>query len=678
MSQSLKQTTLNFSRWNKRPRTDDNQDGDRSIRLTPPSSSIPSPDEARRSKFSQTHATPLSIAPSVKVQSADTWSDPDIPLLKAASVSFTSSDLPLSSSSQRIVRNGERMVTNSDEDEDSSSLEDLDNMIRLKEPENSEGFLEQTGKVPRGGSGAPERTSGRGKAARNSSLVAKGTEYKYSLAVLAEQRRHLQASGENVAKINAILEARRQAQPLVGQNSSMNGLHNESAIDAVMNNRGDEEDVDRLKDALRRTEALHRDKTWSFFRAETEDEIIGGPPEFPNLEDSQLRPILQNVISRQQAFLNGFVEDFATKKDLPDELLLWIIESTCSERRQELRFSYMRIVEELGLRKDDILSPQRINNLFRRIGASDEALEMQKPITSSPTVSEGADSTLQDHLLPLLGLIHALAGALRPDSCVHAICTLCRLLLDHQVVGNCSVVTAINETLNGLIESIPNLLNEQVLQDALLTIHGSVDDPALCLQLVRNLPVYTSRMAVFRRRLALAFFFQDTDYLKTPEEDLTVDMTSIAAYIQTPRFTISKKTDYAQLTASMAMLDIGIDAGDPLLPFPTSKEEQKFDSAVDLLSGRLKGLSTQIVGGSALNMQRTEAKEIIDALQRRLSCAVRSKPLSKKSILLDPAASHEAEKERMMDYLNQAKSKAFGGSLTDVTDKNINQISTYE
>lgn len=676
MSQSLKQTTLNLNRWKKRPVTDNRQDRDRSVRPTTPSVSQVSHDKATRLKGSQAQTKPTSIAPTTKLPSPDALPRVSIPLPETASLSFNSHQLPLASSSQRIVRNGERMVTDSDENDDSSSLEDLDNLITLKEGEDGRVHFGQADGGLRGGSGALQRTSGHNKAASDPQLAAKATEYQYSLAALAEQRRYLQTSGEDVAKVNALLDARRQPPSMTGQSPNSRMPPDESLIDAVMNERGDEEDVGRLKDALRRTEALYHDNMWSFFHARPEPEVAGSLV-FPELQNDPLQPILQHRRSRQQAFLNGFVEDYATKGDLPDELVLWILDSVCSEKQQDLRLSYVHVLKELSLRNQNFLNCQRIENLFRKIGATDEALEMQKPISTSFTLVAKREGFIQDHLDSILGLIQSLAGTLEVMSSKYAICTVCRLLLDHLVVSNCSLLASIAETLNSLIESFPDRLYERVLQDVLPTIYGSIDDPTLRLQLIRNLPVYTYRTAVFRRRLALAFFFHDREYLMKPEIDSIVDLTSIATYIETPRFAINKKTDYAQLMASMALLDIGIDMGDPVLPFRTSKEEQNFDSAVDLLSTRLKGLSTQIVGASTLNMRRTESKEIIDAIQRRLSYTVRSRPLLKTSILGSPAAGQAGEKERMTEYLDHARSKAVSGSPVDVINTSNEQIFTH-
>ena len=548
------------------------------------------------------------------------------------------------------------MVTNSDEDDDSSSLEDLDAVLKIEKPKMRDQLPQP---VDRGRMGSGKN--------RLTSKAQKTPNYKYSLAVLVEQQQQLQRSEVDVAQANATLDKRRENPSANGQPAGANGLPNENMIDAVMSRTGDGEEVDRLKEALRRTEALRQDPAWSFFRADFHVDSDNAL-QSPDLTDHPLQHILHDTKSRQQAFLNGYVEDYAMRDDLPEELLLWILENAYLEPREDLRLSYIKVFADTGSR-GDLLSTNIIDRLFRYIGACGEALNLEKPIVPSTAADRGAEDMLRERVPSTLLLIKTLSKTLTPDSRAHAICLLCRLLLDSQVVHDCNVMTALDEALNSLIELAPEISYESELYQSLIKVYGSVTDPRLRLQLVSHLSVYDFRTAVFRRRLALAFFFEDTKYLKIPATEPMIDLNSIAAYLQTPRFRITKKTDYAELASSLALLDIGIDGGDPPLPFATKKDERCFDEAVDRLSMRLKDISSQIVGASALDMRRTEAKDILHAMQRRLTYAVRSQPYVKKSFLADSEADHASEKKGMSDYLDSTKTGVADNPLVDITNR---------
>ncbi|KAL8732366.1 MAG: hypothetical protein Q9166_002764 [cf. Caloplaca sp. 2 TL-2023] len=155
-------------------------------------------------------------------------------------------------------------------------------------------------------------------------------------------------------------------------------------------------------------------------------------------------------------------------------------------------------------------------------------------------------------------------------------------------------------------------------------IYPSVQDPSLQLQLLRNLPSSSSRQNLLRRRLALAFFFYDPSFLSKDREKL-VDMKVITRHLSTSNFVVNSETDYPGLAASIAILAIGLDDGDPP-PADADKEAiTAFNDDLDALAQRIKGMSTQIVGTGASHMKRNAAKEVLESFHSRLVYAVRTK-----------------------------------------------------
>ena len=166
------------------------------------------------------------------------------------------------------------------------------------------------------------------------------------------------------------------------------------------------------------------------------------------------------------------------------------------------------------------------------------------------------------------------------------------------------------------------------------------------------IPPLHLRLILFRQRLALAFFFQDSRYLSKQPEDL-VDLKSIADHLQPPQFTINNATDYAELAASIGILSIGIDSGNPPPPGSTKDDEIAFNSDVDTLSSKIRVMFTQIIDTSASQMKRTEAKEILEGLHSRLRFAIRTRPPPKKSVFGD---SHvKPLQERMEAFVVRGK-----------------------
>lgn len=166
------------------------------------------------------------------------------------------------------------------------------------------------------------------------------------------------------------------------------------------------------------------------------------------------------------------------------------------------------------------------------------------------------------------------------------------------------------------------------LQTVLTTVYHTITDATLRLQLLQTIPAWSSRLLLLRQRLALAFFFQDSRYLSKPPENL-VDLKAITRRLGGPPFLIRRETDFGELAASIGIVSIGIDCGDPP-PSPATKEEDAaLNQDVDSLSSRINYMFSDIVDTGASHMKRTEAKEVLEGFQRRLEYTIRTRPKKK-------------------------------------------------
>jgi len=184
-------------------------------------------------------------------------------------------------------------------------------------------------------------------------------------------------------------------------------------------------------------------------------------------------------------------------------------------------------------------------------------------------------------------------------------------------------------------------------------IHRPVNDWGLRLQLLRHLPAFLEVSLLIRRRLSLAWFFDDSSYLGgLPNGRL--DCLKVASFLRDPRFDINNATDYGSLAASMATLDIAIDAADR--PFPLTKQDEvAFNRDIDLIAANLKVMFTQIIDSGLSNIRRTEAKEVLEATYARLVFAVRTKRPPKTSIFGESTLGEE--RDAMRDWVHAKKQK---------------------
>lgn len=160
--------------------------------------------------------------------------------------------------------------------------------------------------------------------------------------------------------------------------------------------------------------------------------------------------------------------------------------------------------------------------------------------------------------------------------------------------------------------------------------HSTVDSQ-LRLQLVSNLPAYAPALGLLRRRLALAFFFEDSSYLSKGPQDL-LNLDTVTDRLLRRAFDIKVNTDYAQLAARISILDIGIDHGISSLDMCDPASETFFNREVDSLAKKIKAMFTGLIDSGASHMSRTEAKEVLRIVHYRLIYAVRTKQEPKSSL----------------------------------------------
>ena len=178
-------------------------------------------------------------------------------------------------------------------------------------------------------------------------------------------------------------------------------------------------------------------------------------------------------------------------------------------------------------------------------------------------------------------------------------------------------------------------------------VFNSITDASLRLRLLQSILASSYRLILLRRRLALACFFQDIGYSRQQTDD-TLDLNRIARHLEGPHFMISNATNYGELAARIGLLSIAIDSGDPSSTPCNTEEEKVFNQDVDVLSLKIKSMFADIVDTGASHMGRTEAKEVLEAFQYRLSYGIRTKVPPKKCMFGDSTFESAAMMETFM------------------------------
>ena len=614
-----------------------------------------------------------------------------------ANRSFESS---MSSSSHRVERYGEVLITASDE-EDSDELLDLDQLLNRKPI--------QLKLLPV--SKDQERTSRK--------LLKRDSKPKYvdtSRDDEAKFNKLMEQTKKDLIKYDDYKEAvqvvkqldrnQSEATDPVQKNQEDRGI----TADRIMTRVGelDSEKAEKFAQALDRTELVHGQQIWSFFdtnisRDESKHQIDSvssisrnqddstsdcikcntrgtdiivisddeeesstsicktcersGPgsssispakTSTSNLIDTQWpefkhRPgwsIYKNVAQRELAFLGGVFEQAAAHGQLPDQLYLWILQQSFHEPREDLRQSYRTI---LKYSEKSISSSQAFNciqNSLKELGASDEAISV-----SAPIIKVSADpshvpqlSVSRDLLVAWLQNVGTLSNHLHVVDGIKVLHWLLVLTLDSAIPFDTPILVELQHALENCIGSFDDTITGQAMVDGYIgCFFDKTGDVYSQLQSLNIFPITTEMVSRKRRRLAAASFFEDSALLELDpflfEYDvLCTFLLNVKKHLDTnQQFQMNSKTDYRKVAALLSCLDIAI--GDGNVP-DTSDSIQvgRFNAAVDALIETVQVKFARIQANGAAHISRTETKDILEAMERRLRFAVRTEPKRKRGI----------------------------------------------
>ncbi len=379
------------------------------------------------------------------------------------------------------------MIRNSDgeSDSDTSSLADIDTILDIHEreesstpPEAALPFLAIESSVDNTRENETRRNRKSHRSSPRKSAILGRSSDRMSLAMLAKQRKQYETSREEITTASALLELHKRHEAQAHQKVlDKSGSQHASLIDTVMQHCGDEEEVDRLKIAIRRTEALNYNRTWSFFDKDDGGQGLG-LPEFPTVNSDQLATMFSDTSSQQQSFASGFVGEYAFKETLPDEILLWIMNATCLEPRSDLREPYSISMQQVPPSTTPLLTPDRIKTLFEKVGASDEALDTKRPVTPRVVISEKVQNPRRPKLLSLLDYLCGAALSLDTTSRQYIVCLLCRLLLDHTIAHDRRILRAVESVFATLLEPA----TDEDYQGEVRSLHETCQNPAKSLR----------------------------------------------------------------------------------------------------------------------------------------------------------------------------------------------------
>ncbi|KAK1978022.1 hypothetical protein LZ30DRAFT_600050 [Colletotrichum cereale] len=408
-----------------------------------------------------------------------------------------------------------------------------------------------------------------------------------------------------------------------------------------------EEDAGKAIKAMERTDAGASRTKWYFFN--NDHSGPGEPTPFPKRCAKGPWSFLAKAETRDRHILSGMPASLAITVELPDDLYLWILDMATVEQVSVLREEYRRIAAASGKHIERLVTPQRLEETLRRLGAADHVGdEVLKPVREIRDVYVDRD---WQPFQSFLEWLYWVAAQLIHDSVVFAVKMLLRMAADRVVLENADILTHHQHALEGLVNSVADNVWDGFCSEICSSLYHGFDKTSLRILPLLCMPVTSPKLHELRRRLAVAFFLRDAA-LASEHPDDAISLRLAIARVKDSDFQIGPRTNYTDLKALVQLLDMAVDDGSFVHNRDDQEHEKEFNAEIDDLAKRLKAIWRGINDTGAANLARTEAKSVLEWVGERLNYSVRTRRPPTQSIFGDQGPS-SAKKKRQQDFMHK-------------------------
>ncbi|USP81094.1 hypothetical protein yc1106_08368 [Curvularia clavata] len=553
----------------------------------------------------------------------------------------------LPGTSKRITSNGKDVVLNSDSESD--SLPDLDFGIPAPRPSTPKKTTTTTITT------RSKRTSENDEdGLRMPTKKVKDDKRKFNNLVQTVQK-NLETE-RRIQEHKAVLD-----EPIQEPATKRITINEETLGQAVQDDGDDPEKAHRLFQAMQRTNVAQMESVFYFFGDAAD--TISVQTKFPMAALPQHRwaSILQIPSTRDQAFMTGVAQQIFRVQELPKELASWMIDQICCSQNEALNCKYLQVLEAHHEHLHALLDPQRLNVMFKSIGANMTQLDASTQLLPVSVPRSETKTHLPSSLKSITRLLARAAPWLHATTRARALYLLCHVCLDNRVTSDFDILQAVQDTMEAIMcnfadntRLISGVGGPPTQQDVQFLIASQLNDfttqlltkvthPVLQRNLTCALPAKCPLTAYLQRYLALSFLVHPAP-VNMPLTDQKAHDLVLEHVAESPDFFVNKNTDYDHLAARLALLDIAIGPGlltvpyQPLpssthasvgsspvqAPVPASSEVRQFNEQIDALAQQIKLLGNSIVeAGAVVDITILETKNSVERICARLEHASR-------------------------------------------------------
>ncbi|KAL3422316.1 hypothetical protein PVAG01_06472 [Phlyctema vagabunda] len=368
---------------------------------------------------------------------------------------------------------------------------------------------------------------------------------------------------------------------------------------------------------------------------------------------------LLDPATRKETFVSGFAENMVSLgRGLPDEILLWLLDELCYESDELLREAYSEILQNCPRQIFQLVKAEKVQGLFQQLGGTEISTSLSEKLKPVKEIIDPYPNQNWGNLISLLRFFSRAADNLSPETVQYLIEMLLRMSADTMVMGNVDLLCVVQRTISNLCDTLEEERWQKSCPEICSSTYASIEQAILRFQATKSIPSTSARTRDLKRRLAAACFFDDVALCQSPTQ-LSNDINRYTNHLnQAPAFrAISKDTDFHDISARIALLDIAVDDGQYTgLDLSTRAAVALHNDDIEGLGRRIKAIWQAVPQDISASLDRKlEAKIAMEVVTYRILYSLPVNKPKKEVFRLKGGENLQKEKKGMALFLERRR-----------------------
>lgn len=281
----------------------------------------------------------------------------------------------------------------------------------------------------------------------NASPLAIIPKHKFDLKALAKDAKRDDATQASSIRMKSRAEALKEAMDTPRESTPG------SVISSVVNDKG-ADNAHKIMRAVQRAGDGQSNLRYCFFKVEFEAESTKLPLEASDVPWNLV--MKGDIKTREQHIVSGLPMAVVLKRGgMPAAVFDWILDDLCVQKSPLIRQEYCHMLSNCPEQVEAILTSERIQNIFLRLGADERIETVDSPLDLYRPADEPYEGRDWSYLRSVLQLFALIADQLPVSSAMYTLQTLLRMTLDRIFLSNIEILPSLEEAIEKLSTAIP-------------------------------------------------------------------------------------------------------------------------------------------------------------------------------------------------------------------------------